>query len=45
MAEDANYPFAYSKYLGQTVERKVRLMSPVITDIRTHVHMVQMFVN
>ena len=26
MAEDANYPFAYSKYHGQGVERKVRVV-------------------
>jgi hypothetical protein len=25
MAKDANYPFAYSKYEGQTVEKKVTL--------------------
>ena len=25
MAEDANYPFAYSKYENQLVERKVKL--------------------
>ena len=26
MVHDANYPFAYSKYLGQTLESKVKSM-------------------
>lgn len=27
MAKDANYPFAYSKYSGQLVEKKVGLLN------------------